>query len=171
MCWFVTLAVPDSSLDALDRICAAYQRGLAFRRLQDTPTARVFPAGTTCVQVTAGGCSCGLFAEPGRDGAPSLDKERAKLEAKGWSGAKVERALQAKVDSASRPGPRLAAAADFIALVGTLVNETGKVHLHAHFHSGDQDTAEVAPVAVATLPLEEFLRAGFAPDTLVTLRR
>ena len=171
MCWFVTIAVPHSYIAALDRACAVHQHALGFRRLQDTPTTRVFPRGTTCVQVTAGGCSCGLYPEPARDDASKLDKERAKLEAKGWSQAKVARALEAKAESAARPNPRHAAVAGFNALVGSLVDAVGTVHLHAHFHNGDQDAAEVAPVATAALALEDLLRSGFAPDTLVSLRR
>jgi hypothetical protein len=171
MCWFLTLAVADAALAALDRAAETHRRTLSVHAPGDTPTTRAFPRGMTCMEVTAGGCSCGIYRSPGSVDGVDVVRERAKLIAKGWSNAKVERALAAKIDSNARTKAEDTAPADFKALVTGLVDHAGTVVLHAHFHHGNQRSAEVPPPATATLSLDDFLRAGFAPDTLVTLHR
>jgi hypothetical protein len=170
VCWFVTLAVPSSSLADAKSVCELHRRGLQFNWLKSTPTTSVFPEATSCVQVTHGWCSCDIYSAPQKDSEDLIAKDRARLVNKGWSAAKVQRALASKAQSAIRPTAKSAAEADFRKFVAAIVREIGLAHLFAHMYSGDQHAEVVRPSATITLPLPSFASNGFPPDTVTTIR-
>jgi hypothetical protein len=84
MCYFVYIGVPARALPALVDAFA----GLQCQKVNDPRLRALFPPGDVVTEVTAGGCSCSLYAE-----RPSRSNKRAQYEAKGWSESKILRAL------------------------------------------------------------------------------
>lgn len=165
MCWFITIGIPATARDALARNPVSRCR-LALTPQTATPTTALFPSGLSCVLVTRGGCACELVAKTSDDAA-AIDALRARGIRAGWSAAKIARAIDGR-----RVGePRLSeAAVAFRQFVAELVRETGTVWLFAHFHAGNPETDAVEAMAAAVLNVDEFVRAGFPADTLVTVR-
>ena len=91
---------------------------------------------------------------------PAFDEEaeRAKYRMKGWSPAKIERAIHGR-----RPQERTTVAAfrDSFALV---VHAAGTARILAHSFSGDAETEYVAVRETRYLPVTEYLDAGGAHD-------
>jgi hypothetical protein len=170
VCWFITIAVSEDRCAVVDARLASH-RALHFTAVSSTPTAKVFRAGSHCIEVTHGGCSCDLYAEkPSPDRVESkLARERQRLVRKGWSSSKVERALKAKSESEARPRHTHAAAGDFNTLVSELVADLGSVELFAHFYSGDPREEVVGFPERASLSLSQFLETGFPPNTVATV--
>jgi hypothetical protein len=144
-----------------------------FRRPATCRRRRCFPRGASCVLVTCGGCSCALVEHDGKRRQPDHDAERARLARRGWSTAKIERALAAKAESASRPVERRGddGVIAFLQLVGHAVRECGALQVLAHFYKkGSLDAKAVELAAAVSMTLAEFERAPVPEDTLVTIR-
>ena len=140
------------------------------------PSCAALP-GTTRMQVTAGGCSCAIY-HGGGDPEPTMRRDpdaqrRRNYEKKGWSAAKIERALASSKRTHGTPqiDPRdhIGQFADALA---TLVRGGAQVTLLAHSFRG----AFTEPFDIrgqARMPLAVYLANGhvFPEDHLVTLDR
>ena len=155
----------------MESIAQAY-RPLQFTRLAPSPTVAVFPVGASCIEVTHGGCSCDLYSAPPEPGEAEdqLARARQKLERKGWSASKIERALETKATGGLRPGRPRESAVAFKAFVAELVATLGSVDLFAHFYSGNQHEQAVGSPKAAAISLRGFSEAGFPADTVITVR-
>ena len=171
MCWFVTVGVPQGARQTMESIAKAH-RPLQFSPLPTTPTVAVFPAGASCMEVTHGGCSCDLYSAPPEPGQAEdqLARARQRLERKGWSASKIERALEAKATGGLRRGRPREAATAFKAFIAELVGILGSVHVFAHFYSGNQHEQAVGSPKAAAISLQSFAEAGFPPDTITSVR-
>ncbi len=167
MCWLVSIAAPQKHRQAMERITQA-SRGLQIIWFTPTSETSQFPGTTCCAQVVRGGCSCDIYTSPRTPGREEeeLDRERDRLQKKGWSAAKIDRALHNKSDSATRPRRPRKGAEAFNALVTELVRGLGSVYLHAHFANDPHDE----PAAATVISLQQFLELGFPANTVVTVR-
>ena len=94
MCFFIAIAVPH---DAAERVRAEH----TVRGMQIAPTANASARaaagpGRVPLLVTTGGCSCDWYKRPAEsesEAASKLAKAKARYERRGWSKAKIERAL------------------------------------------------------------------------------
>src|SRR3954447_12403694 len=92
MCFFVTLAVPSQHAR---RIGEVFARGFQTRPAANASVAAVLPAGYAARLITSGMCSCDLYARPRGAAAPDPAAHlRRKYEERGWSEAKIKRALE-----------------------------------------------------------------------------
>jgi hypothetical protein len=158
VCWFVTVGVPQAARQKMESIAQAH-RPLQFTSLAPSPTVAVFPVGTSCIEVTHGGCSCDLYSAP-----------RQRLERKGWSASKIKRALETKATGGARTGRPRESAVAFKAFVAELIATLGSVDLFAHFYSGNQHEQAVGSPKAAAINLRSFVEAGFPADTVTTVR-
>ncbi|MCA9233266.1 MAG: hypothetical protein KDA57_21660 [Planctomycetales bacterium] len=166
MCWFVTIAVPTASGQLVAQLASMYPP-LSVTPVHSGPTKQLFPEGRVCFEITHGGCSCDLFPESQPDAAELLEKERAHLAKKGWSAAKIARAIEAKAQSMARPKHTRPESGMFRSLVCDLVQRDFDVRAFAHFYGGNQRTESIPPVPEAHVSVQAFRQSGFPPDTVV----
>ena len=168
MCYFVTLGIPAKYRTAVEAL-AKQRGGLGVEPVPNRSVARLFPQGDALFVITNGGCSCDLYAEPSRS-SPAADEanQRARYRRKGWSEAKISRALEARARSRVTSG-REDCRARFLDVVATLVEDIGRVQLFAHEYSGRIDTEDVSAGRAQTITLETFRYrgGGFDVDTVV----
>jgi hypothetical protein len=168
MCWFITIGASARVLSAVGT-CV---HGITLTPASGSPTSALFPPDLACVWVTRHGCSCGLMGFPASRLKFDEVKERARLARRGWSAAKIERAIASKEERVSRPVEPESGegAAAFRGLVADLVRAGGSVHLLAHFYAGSIATEAVAVEAVAERTLAEFEQSMLGASTLTTVR-
>jgi hypothetical protein len=133
------------------------------------PTACAMPRDAVRINVTAGGCSCNFYCGDTPE-KTDPDADRRRYARKGWSQAKIERAIEAS-RSAHRPkSARSDLPAQFAAAIETLAKQGARVTLLAYMFSGSFD--EPFSIAGTTeLPLGYYVKPGnyFPEDTLVTI--
>lgn len=136
MCYFITAAFPNSRLAAFR---ALVPRGMAAESGTPIPAlTRCLPENFTQIFLTSGGCSCGQFVS--REAAafvpPRKDpaKIREKYLRKGWSDARIDRALaqrDAETPAVSPSVPGLDAQVK--ELISRFVTEQGELFIFVHF--------------------------------------
>lgn len=171
MCYFVTIGVPERHRQRLAAVAREHTL-LDVSASANPSVARQFPAGDALCTVTQGGCSCRLYADAGtKTDAEQEAARRAQYRRRGWSEAKISRALESS--RRSRAAPDVDARAVFRELVAAIVDTTGHVRLFAHLYAHGVDTEDVGPAARLTLALREFERreGAFAADAVVEVVR
>ena len=154
MCYFVYIGVPARAWPALVDALA----GLQCQKVNDPRLRAIFPPGDVVTEVTAGGCSCSLYAE-----RPSRNNKRAQYEAKGWSESKIRRALaNARPETPSQY-------VRFRDAIAAFVGSTGSLRILAH---QDQGQRETIPPRHGTMSLADYVaREGtYPPEVLYDLR-
>jgi hypothetical protein len=171
MCYFVTVAVPETHAERLEN---SVPRDLAAHPVMNASIARHLPPKYRSYVLTTGMCSCDLFfsESPIRHNGAHADKLRQKYEKRGWSKAKIDRALaQASPKRASESTVGLRQ--DLRELLATVVEETGELGIVAHWYHGDIE-AESFSVSIGPIVTPESLRTGEPPmseDQIVFVRR
>jgi hypothetical protein len=164
MCYVVTVGIAGFRGDATAPFRSA---GFAAKPASN-PTSAAMPRDAARFDITAGGCSCSFYCgDTPRESDP--DAPRRRYERKGWTQAKIDRAL-ASSQAAHKGTPRNELRAQFTAAIGTLGKQGARIALLAHMFSGSfDDPFEIA--GTTELPLEHYLKNGnyFPDDTLVTL--
>jgi hypothetical protein len=166
MCFLVTVGVAGFRGD----ITAPFRAAGFTTNPAVNPTSAAMPRNAVRIDVTAGWCSCDFYGgdTPQKSDADP-DAVRRKYERKGWTQAKIDRAI-ASSRSVRAATPRKNRDEQFAAAIGTLARQGARVTLLAHMFSGS--FAEPFEISGTTeLPLEHYLKAGnyFPADTLVTL--
>lgn len=150
MCHYVTAVLPESAdLEALGAIAAAH--GRQFRPLANPSIERRLLEGERYFLTTLGHCDCGTAfgARNAPAGRRRLDPaaETTRLRAKGWSEAKIARALSQKAGAASRAKAARAArdrsaSTDWVRFVHDVLSSkaTPYVGLLLHWYSGALST-------------------------------
>ena len=116
-------------------------------------------------------CSCDLYSWPAdqKGAKETLLKLRRKYEKRGWSEAKIQRALN---DPSAYIKPnKIGLRADVRMLIADIVDEAGRVEFFVHFYSGDQMTEKLTVNRGATVSSGE-IRSGahlLEPDVLTTV--
>ncbi len=135
------------------------------------PTAGALP-GSIRFEVTVGGCSCALYSGGEVTTAKDPDQLRRKYEKKGWSAAKIDRALASATRSHTTPqlDPR-DHRSQFVSAVKALVEGGGYVTLLAHFFDGSF-SAPFAILGSTRIELGEYAktRNSFPEDSLVSIQ-
>src|SRR5688572_20722965 len=94
MCWFVTLGVSPAGAAALE-VIGHSRSGLHVRKSSNPHVARIFGDADIRFDVTHGGCSCDFYAAVPEPDPNHIERARARYRRKGWSEAKIARALEA----------------------------------------------------------------------------
>jgi hypothetical protein len=171
VCYFLALGVDARIADqiASDQ---KWRRQLAVWPASNASIAALFPKRDRLFWVTHGGCSCDLgLARSDRDA--ELERDRRKYLAKGWSEAKISRALAAKHDE-RKPllrGQREDTPREVLSdLLRDLVDRDGGARLFLHFFGGSQDAEHVAGGRTARLSITDFANGATVPeDALVEM--
>src|SRR4051794_23570401 len=120
MCFIVTVGVAGFRGD----VTAPFRAAGFSTAVPVNPTSAAMPRDAVRFDVTAGGCSCSFYCgdiPPKSDADP--EAERRKYALKGWSQAKIDRAIASR-HQASRPATaRTDERAQFAAAVDTLVRQ------------------------------------------------
>jgi hypothetical protein len=131
MCFFILAVLPeDADADAVKAIFSAHgRRCVEAGGLSDGLRAGLAP-GERFFHTTPAHCDCGTplgeAALPGRDPAQVAEATAARLRRKGWSEAKIARALAQQVEADARP-PRPSrdlaptSLADWVALIDAVL--------------------------------------------------
>jgi hypothetical protein len=168
MCYFVTLGVPASRAAAAVHALRGAKPGFSVRPCQNPSVAAAFPKSDQIFEITHDGCSCDLFlaASSPADDEP---KQREQYQRKGWSEAKIERALAGR--RLAHRGRQKGAAVEFREAVVKLVGETGGLRLLSHMYSGNVDTEMVRPAGRQSLRVHSFVANGgvFPEDVVVDI--
>jgi hypothetical protein len=168
MCYFVTIGVAGKDGLLVEGLGSG-REGFGIGRFSNPSVVRLFPPTDVLFTITHGGCSCDIYAAPlarNTDEDEAADRERYRR--KGWSEAKISRALEAKRSRAGRAQAH-ECRERFQAAISDLVRKIGHVRLLAHMYSGRIDDEEVVSHARMTIPLSEFEHQGgaFASDSIV----
>jgi len=152
MCYFLFVAVQEHALDSFSE--ELVRRGFSSIETQNRTIRSAFPRECRVCLVTRGGCSCDLRATHGAPFDEAAEKQ--KLSRKGWSEAKIARAIQGRRPSL---GPWLAQLRDTLAAT---VRDGGKPSLFGKWFSGDPETEMVDVATVRTLSLAEYFSSTAA---------
>jgi len=159
----VTVGVREAGEAILD---AEKQRegALEVAPVRNPHIAKLFPTGDRLFWITRGGCSCDLELSRHRGADESeIEKERARYRKKGWSEAKIARALQGKF----APDPRKDTPIEKLReLLRRLSRAPGGVRVFGHEYDGLIEE-EVVVGSHETVAVDVLLEFGFAADTVV----
>ena len=168
MCYFITIGVPPEHGETLRRLVP---RGLRVEPSQNTSIAKAVGDGHGLFVITSGGCSCGLYrSAPDGDAYDDIREREARLRKKyankGWTDAKIQRAIGSAhpVASSGFVGLR----DDACALLAQLAREAGRVGVVVHFYSGrvEDETIHLGAVQSMTAAAIECGEQVISPDTL-----
>jgi hypothetical protein len=141
MCYFITLAVPQKCAQFVSE---ATRRGLSVWPWTDRGLLRTLPDEYATFFITSGQCSCDLYAPQRSEQVVTRDEHLRRAYAKrGWSEAKIERAVvQSRANKKQLPqfvGYR----ADVVDLVIAIVASTSTAALLVHMYSGRQSDERI----------------------------
>jgi hypothetical protein len=168
MCHIMSVGVPARDREAIEALGRG-RDGLAVDPATNRSLLRLFPSGDAVFFLTQGGCSCSLYGEPTETTtAEDEAADRARYRRKGWSDAKIARAIEAKARPHKKPRENRQKVCDAISQI---VQRLGRVRLFAHWYDGRVDTEEFEPVERRTIPLAEFRRqdGAFPVDKIVEI--
>jgi len=165
MCIFIAVSVAGYRGDATQPF---RDRRLKAEALTGAFAAKL-PAGTH-LSITDGHCACSVF--PGRPEITAVDpgEERRRYERKGWSKAKIDRAIESKRAAHARHSRQPDLSNLFVKAIEHLITSGATVTLLAHSFSGGFDEPfEIA--GVERTPLGAFLESHgeFSEDALATI--
>jgi len=170
MCYYVTIGVRKRDTYLVEAL-GKERGGFNVTPSRNPSIARFFPAGQALYYITHGGCSCDLYATP----TPTTPQEeetrsRDRYRRKGWSDAKIARALKSKRHTDRTTGDENYRE-KFCQTIMKLVHETGRLCLFAHQYDDLCDEEDFGRCAQLDLTLDAFTRDGgaFVPDTVVRL--
>ena len=166
MCYFVTVAVQPNKESALAHLREA---GLSLHPSGNRQLAAAFPAGHRLFEVTLGGCSCGLYAAA--IGGPTEEEVRTKYKKKGWSRARVERAIESKRRT-GRMGDGTPLFKAFMQAVSATVADAKRFFLFAHSYTAGTDAESFGMLPSLVFSLDGFLQGGgvYPEDTIAEVR-
>jgi hypothetical protein len=135
MCDFITVAVPNAKAKYLEE---AIPRNMHASRSDNPSIHQCLGDRYRTYIITTNGCSCALFAQPvSRDEAKhDIEKLRRKYENKGWSKAKIDRAI-------GSPARRLGFAGlrpDLREMLAGVAERAGELAVVVHSYEGDPET-------------------------------
>lgn len=142
MCYFITVAATADKAEALRNV---RKRGVDVSPYTNRHLTRQLPEGCQTFALTSGGCSCDLFSAgpiSNGQGEGAVTRLRSNYQKKGWSQAKLERAI-------GNPGHRLRPRRGFLGLrpdirdlLAELADQCGELAVAVHFYSGDIESEQ-----------------------------
>ena len=167
MCHLLTIGISGGAGDSAEIFRA---HGLHIEPAVNPHVRAAMPSGAVPLDVTEGGCSCSIRPHSRSGGEFDEIAERRTYERKGWSVAKIARAIEAKRTAHARIQPNTSVH-QFLVCVEALVRAGSRVSLISHFYSGRFADEVVAVDAKARMTLKDLRDQDgrFSDDTLVTV--
>ena len=162
MCHFLTIAVPR---EAVPEVPEDFRHTIRFDEHTNQSVTRYMPDDWACFTATSGGCSCDFYRVPFDDSDDSARRVK-KYKKKGWSDAKIQRALDGRKESQHETaGLR----EDIFELVIGLARESGEVRLALHWYSGDVETERFSLRDAGRVSLADFKQSSTPLENESTL--
>lgn len=185
MCYYIAVAIPRSAAISTPHADPAeFVRRFLAHRLSVAPTASRSAAsaagtGHTPFLLTSGGCSCGLYRAPltiaerseaERKLTAQRERKTAKYVQRGWSSAKIARALGP--EPSPPPPPFTGLHPDVVDIVNRLAAAVGQATVWVHEFAGSVESERYKILHHATCPAAQFadLARELLPDTSLTVR-
>lgn len=176
MCTFITAVLPASAdIDTVAAIFRAYGR-VCVPRSMGAGQAHALAAGERAFHTTLGHCDCGTplgraTLSSGRDKSGDV---AARLRRKGWSEAKIARAVAQRAEADARPPrpsgePAQTSLAEWVALIEAIIASRATPSLGLYWDNVDGAFDAPPPtvrVRVASSSLDEALLAGMAKGVI-----
>ena len=175
MCYFLTIGVRADGAVLID---GKHERPRHVCRLTIAPAfnpsvASLFPRGDRLFWVVCGMCSCDLYPPGGISKHTNFDRERNKYSAKGWSEAKIDRAMKAKLAprlTVARPRRNDTPRELLHDLLINLSARDGGVRIFAHFYKGDQNEEKILGHIGVPVNFADLINGGnFPENTMIDL--
>ena len=149
MCHFLTISVPGK---AVPEVPKDFRRQIHFAEHRNRSVTEHTPNDWISFTATSGGCSCDFYraADDTREDRSKLEKRYRK---KGWSDAKIRRALDSQKDA---PIVSAGLRDDILDLVTDLATAHGEIRLSLHWYSGDVETEDFSLSEVGCVSLNDF---------------
>jgi len=165
MCHLITIGItggPDNPTDFFR------EQGLHAEAAVNPHVRAGMPNGAVVLDVTDEGCSCSIFGGVADGVVFDTAAERARYARKGWSPAKIARAIESKQAAHGRRKVH-SKAEQFCLSVEALARAGSQIALISHNYSGLFASEVVSIGAQVRLPLQTFLhtRGAFPENTLV----
>jgi len=151
MCHFLTIAVPGKTVPEVPK---EFRRTIHFAEHTNRSATENAPSDWTSFTATSGGCSCDFYRAP-NDAPDDRSKLEKKYRKKGWSEAKIQRALESQKDM---PAQSAGLRDDILDLVANLTNSFGEIRLSLHWYSGDVEIESFRLRDVGSVSLADFRR-------------
>ena len=165
MCHFLTIAVPSREVP---QVPDSLRRDVHFSE-HTNPSAKMHtPGDWTSFIATSGGCSCDFYRAT-NDPPDSESKLISKYQKKGWSEAKIQRAISSRSTAATQSsGLR----DDIVDLVANLTNRFGQIRISLHWYSGDIETEKFTLRDAGSVSLARFQsnRTIFEDETSLQIK-
>jgi hypothetical protein len=111
-------------------------------------------------------CSCGLYHRQTERGKNPSEYLRRKYKKKGWSNARIERAISQSTKHRRAHG-RIAFVGlhpDAAAIVADIAHQSGRVAVIAHFYNGDVEQEQINLGKPRSVTSSELLAGSFSFD-------
>ena len=173
MCYFITVAAVGSTAEALLNVRS---RGLDVSPYTNRYLSRQLPEGSRTFALTSGGCSCGLYrGDPPNDEQDQevLKRLRTKYQKKGWSQAKIERAIGDPEHRLRQRQPFVGLRPDIRSLLADIAEQYGELAIVIHFYSGNVEDEHITLQQgdhISPSDLRDAKRT-IGEDTIVWVRR
>ena len=165
MCHLLTIGIAGGTGNVTD---VFHTHGFHTEPAVNPHVRAAMPQDSLLLDVTDGGCSCSICVRS--VAVFDVAAERARYARKGWSAAKVARAIEAKHAAHGRPKVN-SKAQQFCLTVEALARAGASIALISHFYDGLFAEEVVSVGARAQISLPDFLKnqGVFPADTLVTI--
>jgi hypothetical protein len=168
MCYFITLAVPKRHAAF---VAEAAPRGLSVWPWPDRSLQASLPDGYVTFYITNGHCSCDLYRTRRHDASPPRDEHLRRTYAKrGWSPAKIERAVAQSLANKKQLPQFIGYRTDVVDLVTLIVNRTSTAALLVHTYSGRQTDERIEVGASIETDTAGLSHATPDPDQWLWIR-
>jgi hypothetical protein len=178
MCVFITIGVPQDTkfilIEEAEHACALYPLA------EDDRVRRVFDDSDACFYAQWRGCSCSLYkGEESFDASFEKSRETEDLKfamqarLKGWSEAKIMRAIQDRMSAGDRRRrTRYMEYDQFCDTIQRLASRTGRVRLYAREYGTREMVTRPIGAGCLDLNIQQFRQrgGGYPLDHLVTIR-
>ena len=143
MCFFITIAVPARNADLVPQV---FGRDFRTDPTANPAIAAALPTGYALMLLTSGMCSCSLYSVPLSDAQPDPeDHLRRKYAKRGWSDAKIARAVEQAKQSGTKNLHVRGLRPDVVTRLQELCQTAGKVAVIVHWYGGDIEAEQFVP--------------------------
>src|SRR5271169_3095019 len=173
MCELITFAVPQRVV--IPDVPGGRDAAFGVAPYKNSGGGHSYPAGSAAYSLTVGGCSCSLYLEPQYVEARARGEAQleARFRSKGWSEAKVARALQDHRASTVRKARPAGFVTPVLAYFASVLEISPVLHFIVHHHHAGFTDERFALIGTVALT-ERELAAGVPcpePDHFYSVRR
>lgn len=158
MCYFITIAARNDRLD-IARRCAG--RGFGTAESANPCVQAALPPAYKTFLLISGWCSCGMYSADRPANSADPERMRQKYFGRGWSYAKIERAV--KQSLAAREQPYFVGFRDdVVAVLFEILQEIPRFAVLVHWYRGNVDDEKIE--IVSTLETDSACLADVVPE-------